>query len=506
MIEERAIVNTLYTWLGFTDIKHMKEDRNAAVSTLAIFNKTPFNRIVIFANTWEEDWNEYERWLKKSLARIGRPSEDVAICKANVESAIDYPSIIKHTENHLSKLSAESEKLFVNLTSGTPAMTAVSILVGKGKPNVTFLQSSQDDKVIEVDVPVDFGKAYVKSAAKNIANKAVTAPSSQKAFSAIPVTSKVMQETVSKAKRLASSELPTLILGETGTGKEVLANAIHLGSLRADKPLKAVNCGALPENLIDSILFGHVKGAFTGAEKDHRGLFEQADGGTLFLDEVGELTPEAQVKLLRALQEGEITKVGSEQSISVDVRIIAATHRDLIDLVEKSSFREDLFYRLAVGIIEIPPLRVRAEDLPQLVNELAEEVNIASSKHPDYKSKIICESAINFIISQAWPGNIRELWNTLNRAFLWSNKDKITDKDIQNALINRTNNQEGHDIALTFGQKVNISDILDIHRKKYVLAALKATGSNKTKAAEMLSLKSHQVLSNWMKELSIDNL
>ncbi|TWX73805.1 sigma-54 interaction domain-containing protein [Colwellia sp. C1TZA3] len=497
-------MNTLYTWLGYRDVENMKQDQNAAVASLAIFNKTPFDRIVIFANTWEESWDKYETWLRKRLSTIQRPSDNIKVYRADVTSAIDYPTIIKHTEKWLSKLSEESEHLYINLTSGSPAMTAASILVGKGKSNTIFIQSSKDDNVLDVDIPVDFGKAYIQSAAKNIASKAVAKPLVHKAFNNIVAHSPAMKSTINKAKRLSISELPTLILGETGTGKEVLANAIHAASLRAGKPLKTVNCGALPETLVDSILFGHVKGAFTGAEKEHNGLFEQADGGTLFLDEVGELTPETQVKLLRALQQGEITKVGSEQTINVDVRIIAATHRDLIQLVENNEFREDLFYRLAVGIVQIPALRDRAEDIVLLVKELIDEINLAASKLPDYKSKNISESAIKFISTQAWPGNIRELWNTLNRAFLWTDKEKITEKDIQDGLIIRTNKQKVNEISLTLGQKVNISDIIDIQRKKYIEAALKATGNNKSKAADMLSLNSHQVLTKWIKDLDIE--
>ena len=499
-------MNTLYTWLGYRDVENMKQDQNAAVASLAIFNKTPFDRIVIFANTWEESWDKYESWLRKRLSTIQRPSDNIKVYRADVTTAIDYPTIIKHTEKWLSKLSEESEHLYINLTSGSPAMTAASILVGKGKSNTIFIQSSKDDNVLDVDIPVDFGKAYVKSAAKNIASKAAATPSVGKTFNNIVAESQVMQATVKKAKRLSTSELPTLILGETGTGKEVLANAIHAASLRADKPLKTVNCGALPETLVDSILFGHVKGAFTGADKEHKGLFEQADGGTLFLDEVGELTPQTQVKLLRALQQGEITRVGSEQTISVDVRIIAATHRDLMQLVETDKFREDLFYRLAVGIVEIPALRNRFEDIAPLTHELSNEINLAASKHPDYKSKNLSESAIKFISTQAWSGNIRELWNTLNRAFLWSDKEKITDKDIQDALIIRTNQQESIDVHLTLGQQVNISDILDLHKKNYIEAALKATGNNKSKAAKMLSLNSHQVLSKWIKDLGLESI
>lgn len=499
-------MNTLYTWIGNTDIDNMQQNKNAAVASLALFNKTPFDRIVIFANKWEEHWSQYEQWLKKRLSTIQRPADDIKITKADITTAIDYPSIIKHTDKWLSKLSEESDKLFINLTSGTPAMTAVSILVGKGKSNTVFLQSSANDNVVNVEIPLDFGKTYVKSAAKNIASKAVSIPSTEKTFENITAQSKMMKTVVAKAKRLAISELPTLILGETGTGKEILANAIHSASLRADKPLKTINCGALPETLVDSILFGHVKGAFTGAEKDHQGLFEQADGGTLFLDEVGELTASVQVKLLRALQQGEITKVGSEKTINVDIRIIAATHRNLIELVEKNEFREDLFYRLAVGIIEIPALRNRMEDIEPLVKELSEDINHAASKLPDYKSKNISDKGIKFILSQPWPGNIRELWNTLNRAFLWSDKEKITDVDMQNALIIRSNTGGNSDVTLSIGQQVDINNLVEKYKKKFVEAAMKASGNNKTKAADMLGLNSHQVLTKWIKDLDAKTL
>jgi transcriptional regulator with GAF, ATPase, and Fis domain len=250
-------------------------------------------------------------------------------------------------------------------------------------------------------------------------------------------------------------------------------------------------------------LFGHVKGSFTGADKEHRGLFEQADGGTLFLDEVGELTAQTQVKLLRALQQGEITKVGSEQTINVDVRIIAATHRDLMQQVESGSFREDLFYRLAVGIVDIPALRERIEDIPELVNELTDEINLTTSKLPGAKGKNISDNAIKFILSQPWPGNIRELWNTLNRALLWSENKLITEKDLSDAIVNRRNINDCKEVVLSYNDQVDIIQLTEQYQKKYVEAALKASGNMKKSATKILGLKDHQTLSNWMKRLGI---
>ena len=276
------------------------------------------------------------------------------------------------------------------------------------------------------------------------------------------------------------------------------------GRLRAGQPLKIVNCGALAPNLVDSTLFGHKKGAFTGADKDYPGLFEQADNGTLFLDEVGELTLDIQVKLLRALQQGEITRLGDTKTINVDVRVIAATHQDLNKLVAQGKFREDLFYRLAVGVIRIPALRERLEDIELIVSQLVDQINQSASKHPDYKSKKISNNGIKFISGQRWSGNIRELWSTLNRAFLWSDNQVIDENELAKAILDRPLIEEDLAISLTFNDKVDIAQLTDNYQKKYVEAALKASGNVKKHATQMLGLKDHQTLTNWMKRLGIE--
>jgi transcriptional regulator with GAF, ATPase, and Fis domain len=203
-----------------------------------------------------------------------------------------------------------------------------------------------------------------------------------------------------------------LITGESGTGKELVATAIHAESGRRGGPLVPVNCGALPENILESELFGHVRGAFTGAIRDKKGRFELADGGTLFLDEVGELPPSFQVRLLRVLQEKRFERVGGEQQVSVDVRIIAATNRDLKEMVQQGSFREDLFYRLCVVPIQLPPLRDRREDVPPLVGQILERVSRETGKRIERLSA----PAMDLLLAHAWPGNIRELINALQFA------------------------------------------------------------------------------------------
>ena len=227
-------------------------------------------------------------------------------------------------------------------------------------------------------------------------------------------TSSAMMMVRRLGERAAKSSIPVLILGESGVGKELIARAIQGSSDRAGKPFVAVNCGALPENLVESILFGHEKGSFTGASDKHLGKFQEANGGTLFLDEVGELPLDMQVKLLRALQEGEIDPVGSKRPVKVDVRIISATNRNLADQVKAGLFREDLFYRLNVFPIEAPSLRERRDDIPALVDHFVRRFNIEEGK----RVTGVAADAMQLLATFDWPGNVRQLENTVYRAIV----------------------------------------------------------------------------------------
>ncbi|HEX5509344.1 MAG TPA: sigma-54 dependent transcriptional regulator [Pseudolabrys sp.] len=230
-----------------------------------------------------------------------------------------------------------------------------------------------------------------------------------------------MQAVLRAAEKAASSDIPALIEGESGVGKELIARAIHGSGARRAKPFVAVNCGALPETLIESILFGHEKGAFTGATEKHTGKFVEADGGTLFLDEIGELPPAAQIKLLRALQEGEVDPVGARKTVKVDVRIISATNRDLIADVKAGRFREDLFYRLHVFPISVPPLRQRPEDIPELARHF-----LARFAAEDGRRVTAIEAdALALLAAYRWPGNVRQLENAIFRAVVLAEGDTI---------------------------------------------------------------------------------
>ncbi len=230
-----------------------------------------------------------------------------------------------------------------------------------------------------------------------------------------------MQAALRLAEKAAASEIPVLLEGESGVGKELLSRAIRAAGTRAEKPFVAVNCGAIPQNLVESILFGHERGAFTGANERQLGKFVEADGGTLFLDEIGELPLDAQVKLLRALQEGEIDPVGARKPVKVNFRLISATNRDLLELVKAGRFREDLFYRLHIFPITMPPLRERIEDIPELVRRFVTRFAAEEGKWV----RAVSAEAIAMLSTHKWPGNVRQLENAVFRAVVLADSEEI---------------------------------------------------------------------------------
>jgi DNA-binding NtrC family response regulator len=253
-------------------------------------------------------------------------------------------------------------------------------------------------------------------------------------FRDLASSSPAMISAVRMGERAASSTIPVLLEGESGVGKEVFARAIQGGSDRRAKPFITVNCGALPFNLIESILFGHEKGAFTGAADKHAGKFVEASGGTIFLDEIGELPLEAQTRLLRTLQEGEVDPVGAKKPIKVDVRVISATNKDLLQLVKEGKFREDLYYRLAVFPITIPPLRQRKSDIQTLARRFLARFNAEEGK----RISAISAEAMQWLISCDWPGNVRQLENTLFRAVVLCDGPELTLQDFPHASLEQT--------------------------------------------------------------------
>lgn len=281
--------------------------------------------------------------------------------------------------------------------------------------------------------------------------------------------SQQMQSLLAQAKLVAESDASVLIQGESGTGKELLAQSIHQASLRCERPFVAINCAAIPEALLESELFGHKKGAFTGATRDHQGLFQTADGGTLFLDEIGDMPMSIQAKLLRALQERSIRPVGASTQVPINVRVICATHKNLILEMQEHRFREDLYYRINVVSLEIPPLAKRREDIPLLANHFLAVLN------KKYHKKIngFAPEAFEMLISAPWPGNVRQLQNIMEQVVVLSTTPIITSGLVQRAL------QDNISSIITF----------DAARKnfeqQYLINLLKATQGNVTQAARI---------------------
>jgi two-component system response regulator HydG len=299
-----------------------------------------------------------------------------------------------------------------------------------------------------------------------------------------------MQRVLEMVARVAPSDATVLVQGESGTGKELIAKAIHHASPRADGPFVAVNCGALPEALLESELFGHVKGAFTGAIAAKRGLFEEAQGGTLFLDEIGEMPPSLQVKLLRALQEREIRRVGGTQAIGVDVRIVAATNRDLAQLVRDGRFRDDLYYRLNVVLVALPPLRERREDVPLLAAHF-----LARAAERRGRPLRLSAATEERLAAYPWPGNVRELENALERASILAAGDTIAPGDLPPHIASGA----GPGPVPALPAQRNLAEV----ERAHILQTLERCGWNHSRAADALGI-GRTTLWRKLKEYGLD--
>jgi two-component system, NtrC family, response regulator PilR len=291
-----------------------------------------------------------------------------------------------------------------------------------------------------------------------------------------------MQAIFSLIERIARTTSTVLVHGESGTGKELIARAIHFASPRSARRFLSINCGAMPENLLESELFGHERGAFTGAVRDKKGLFQEADRGTLFLDEIGEMTPTMQVKLLRAIQEKVVRKVGGTEEESVDVRIIAATNQDLETRIQTGDFREDLYYRINVLPIHLPPLRQRREDIPLLVEFFLQKV----CREMDLPPRQISIEAMHILESYDWPGNVRELENLIERVLALSHAETITTRDLPVHLL--TNRKASSDLIQLPEEGLDLEAYLESIRTQLMIEALERTSGVQTQAAELLGM------------------
>jgi len=498
------MTNVLFAWIGRNDLQACKSDGATGLGPIAqAVSDLPFEEIKLLSNFSEDESTQYAAWLQE------RSSGQVASQLIKLSSPTEHAEIYSQVRNFLDQISAASRsKSFqwtYHLSPGTPAMAAIWLVLAKTKYPAALIETSQErgtrNVVFPFDLAADFLPDLIRRQDEVLARLVEGNPSASSAFDSIIHRCSSMERLIWQARMIAPRNVPVLIQGESGTGKEMLARAIHNASPRPKSAFVAVNCGAIPSELVDAELFGHTKGAFTGASQARAGYFEAANSGTLFLDEIGELPLASQVRLLRVLQERMVTRIGATQPVDLDIRVISATNRNLMHEVGAGRFREDLFHRLAVGILQIPSLRERGGDLLLLINflmgQIAEELGGGERKQ-------ISLGARKILSEHAWPGNIRELHNVLMRCVLWSQGPSITAEDVLAALL-RPNTTPS-----TSTGRPPLGEGFDIHREMqnfaayYLREALEKADGNKTKAADFLGLASYQTLSNWMRRYNID--
>lgn len=480
-------MNVLLSFVGYRD-PFVTDDEGEVVRPgpiLDLLRRRDFDQLVLFGT---EGTTEQLRSLKSHLETSTLDLEDFLL---DIEDPTDYTAILLGLRNHLQEIQEKREgaNLYVSVASGTPQMHASWLmLVAGGEIPARILHTRppehvtpEKSAVAELDVQQpEFSEIRAPVQARYVS---ATFPDVEEAVREVGIIGDhpSIREAVEVVAAVApQTSVPILILGETGTGKELFARLAHRLSECPSDRFVPVNCASIPGELAESTLFGHEKGAFTGAVERRLGLFDRADGGTLFLDEIGELPLQMQSKLLRVLEDGVITPVGAEESHSVNTRVVAATNRDIEEEVESGEFREDLYYRLNMAEVSLPPLRKRRPDIPRLAlhfldlsnEEFGEDVRLSSQ-------------ALIYLQNAEFPGNVRDLKNIVGRAVLLTDKEVIEPEDFDSiSLGGETNRAITPELHENFDLKAYLDDI----RKKLYSKALEQTSGNKSKAARLLGV------------------
>jgi DNA-binding NtrC family response regulator len=499
-------MKVLVAWVGRTDLRAQAEEDDVGQGPIAqAIVSTPFDKLVLLHDYPVAEVVPYSEWLST------RDAPEMFLRHEPLSGPTNFGEIYQAAARAISDIltvTTGSVDLTYHLSPGTPAMAAVWILLAKTRFPATLIESSRQhgvrEAIVPFDIAIDFLPDLLKGPDERIEILARGLPPEAPEFETILYQSEVMRRVVTRARRVALRSVPVLIEGESGTGKELFARAIHHGGPRSAKAFIAVNCGAISPELVESELFGHEKGAFTGAAKQHWGYFEAASGGTLFLDEIGDLPASAQVKLLRVIEEREVVRVGATSPIKVDVRIVAATHRTMTDEIAAGRFREDLFYRLAVAILKLPPVRERHGDLGMLIDALLGRVNRESESEPGHEHKLLSAGAKNLLLQHPWPGNVRELLNTLRRAALWCGDSEIRGEDVRDALLPPRPIPASDLLNKPLGDGLVLPEILNTVARHYLERAMDEARGNKTKAASLVGLPSYQTLTNWLKKYGVE--
>jgi len=497
-------VKTLLTFAGFHDPYSVglvgQEQQPGPILSLAMAR--PFDRIVLFSTpSVQQHTRETADALKSSC-----PDSAVTTIDLPLRDPTDYVPILRHLRQHTSAILKQSpdDEYFIAVASGTPQMHACWVLLVSGGEIPARILHIRPPKYVTKEAPmvseVDLSSPEFPEVRAAVCREMAAAPYSVEHVSMGDAIEELgivgedpkMVQALKMAAVLAEHDAPILVQGETGTGKELIARLIHRLSGRDQERFIAINCGSLPANLVESILFGHVKGAFTGATADQVGKFEQADGGTLFLDEVGELPVEVQPKFLRVLEDGMVEPVGAKRGKRTNVRVVAATNVDLQQAVEKKRFREDLYYRLSFATVRLPPLRERRADIPRIALHILDTLN-KSLRRP----KRLSPEALTRLQAQAWKGNVRDLENVLGRSMLMAQEEILKADDL---LIDEPKRKKDPLASLPDPHEgFSLEEYLKSARKQLMLRALELSNGSQSGAARMLAI-SPQAVHKFLKE------
>lgn len=519
---------TLVAWIGATDLASMGSDLGGGVKSQvekainrnvrdsddggpikSLLQSETFDSVHLLCTYSKPLQPKFAKWLGVDVT-FHRPT--------TLKGPTDYASIYTTVDDFLKGLYAKKAttptELCIHLSPGTPAMAAVWVLVGKSKYKATFFQSYRGkNEVTEIPFDLDLHiRDVITDADVAYEHLRAMSPGELDGFSDMIGNSKAMREAVGRAHRAAIRDVSVLLLGESGTGKSKIAQAIHDASPRKGKPFKSINCAAIPDQLLESELFGHIKGAFTGADKEKPGLFELADKGTIFLDEIGECNSALQAKLLSVLQPliekgpcvRQFRRVGGSKELTVDVRVIAATNQNLIERVEQNEFRLDLYYRLAAITIKLPPLRNRGKDVVDLAKHFLDQINSDFEKQDSiYEPRKLSADATSFIRSHDWPGNARQLYNAILQAVVMTGRPSLTRHDIAAAVEEAPKSSSHSSLDLELGDGFDLNAHLDAIRKHYLTRGMEEAVGQKKKAAQLLGFENWQTMDKQLKKFNV---
>lgn len=498
------MASVLLAWVGTKDLDGAESDGSGPI--VGALSARRFDHVVLLDDRGTKHVAEYAKWLSK------RAHVQATLRTHSLSGPTHYRGIYEAVLKTVAWTRGEFGprcKLTFHLSPGTPAMAAVWIIVAKTQVEAALIESSKSHGVADVEIPFELSAelipAAVQRASADLARIAEGQRPEDPKFGDILHRSEVMKVLVRRARQVAVFSEPVFIEGDSGTGKQLLAEAIHGESPRRSGRFVEVNCGAIPHELFESSFFGHKKGSFSGAERDHDGYFVEAHGGTLFLDEVGELPLPQQVKLLRALQQKKVRPVGGKADVPVDVRVISATNRNLLEEVQGRRFREDLYFRLAILVLRLPPLRDRQGDLGFLIDQFLAKLNEDLGGRPGEPRKKLSPKAKNLLLRHSWPGNVRELDATLRRAFVWSSEGSIDEVDVRDALSPGTRPAAEGVLDRPLGGGFQLQTVLDEVAHHYLRRAMDEAHGNKTRAAELVGAASHQTLTNWLSKYKVQS-